>query len=78
MALANRSLLVMMDTRPAITRAQQAVPQYPQLAFELNRQYACQHGYDLLFLRMRSKVCHHPSLGERHPSYCKMVAVEVA
>ena len=52
MSLAARSAIVMMDTRPAFAHAR-ATPQYPQLAVALNRLYACKHGYDLLYLRMR-------------------------
>ena len=63
-----------MDTRPATT----AWPSYAQFAFEINRRYACRHGLDLLYLRMRGTVCHHLLLGERHPSYCKLIAVAEA
>ena len=39
-----------MDTRPAQLSADAPAAEldYPQLAFELNRGYACQHGYDPL------------------------------
>ena len=76
MSQAARSVIVMMDTRPAFAHAR-ASPQYPQLAVALNRLYACAHGYDLLSLRMRRPVCHHGP-HERHPSYCKLVAVAEA
>jgi hypothetical protein len=72
--------LVMMDTRPAVlpagTRASRV--DYPQLAFELNRRYACEHGYILLYLQMRSPTCAHQDYGERHPSYCKLAAIAEA
>ena len=71
-----RSAVVMMDNRPPVTKSQH--PQYPQLAFELNRRYACRHGHDLLYLQMRGRTCRHPDLGERHPSYCKLTAVAEA
>jgi hypothetical protein len=71
----NGTLLVMMDTRNAISPIHQKSAQYPQLAFELNRRYACRHGYSVLYLQMRSQLCEHPSLGLRHPSYCKLAAV---
>ena len=72
--------LVMMDTRPAQIAADSPASNldYPQLAFELNRGYACRHGYDLLYLRMQSATCEHELLGERHPSYCKLAAVAEA
>jgi hypothetical protein len=77
MASTSRIALVMMDTRPAFVPTRAAQPQYPQLAFALNRMYACKHGYDLLYLRMRSSVCSHGP-HERHPSYCKLAAVAEA
>ena len=67
--------LVMMDTRPAMGGS---TPSHTQFAFEINRRYACDHGYDLLYLRMKDSVCRHPVLGERHPSYCKLAAVAEA
>ena len=72
--------IVMMDTRPAQLAADAPTAEldYPQLAFELNRGYACQHGYDLLYLRMQAATCRHELLGERHPSYCKLAAVAEA
>ena len=72
--------IVMMDTRPAQLAADAPTAEldYPQLAFELNRGYACRHGYDLLYLRMQSATCQHPRLGERNPSYCKLAAVAEA
>jgi len=73
-------VLVMMDTRPALvvpgTRASNV--EYPQLAFELNRRYACVQGYDLLYLHMGSPTCAHEDYGERHPSYCKLAAIAEA
>ena len=78
-ATAGRTAVVMMDTRPVHTRSDRALHiQYPQLAFELNRGYACAHGYDLLYLHMQSEVCDHKHLGTRHPSYCKLAAVAEA
>ena len=58
--------LVMMDTRPAQIAADSPASNldYPQLAFELNRGYACRHGYDLLYLRMQSATCEHELLGD--------------
>lgn len=40
------AVIVMMDTRPALPPhdVSAARLQYPQLAFELNRRYACIHG----------------------------------
>lgn len=73
-------VLVMMDTRPALlaagTRASRV--DYPQLAFELNRRYACEHGYSILYLQMLSPTCVHEDYGERHPSYCKLTAIAEA
>eukprot|EP00965_Chrysotila_dentata_P027926 928233-Pleurochrysis_carterae.AAC.1 len=40
-------------------RERLTLAQYPQLAFELNRRYACRHGYDMLYLRMRNQTCMH-------------------
>jgi len=68
-------LLLMMDTRPARLASP---PEHPQLAFELNRRYACAHGYDLLYLRMLNATCVHEEYGERHASYCKLAAVAEA
>ena len=70
------AVLVMMDNRPPVAEAR--TPLYPQLAFELNRRYACQHGHDLLYLQMRGEACFHIELGERRPSYCKLVAIAEA
>ena len=69
--------IVMMDTRPALLPSdlRATTIEYPQLAFELNRAYACAHGYDLLYLHQRSPTCRHQLLGERLPSYCKLAAV---
>ena len=70
-------VVLMSDTRHAFFEAD--VPPlrwgYPQLAFELNREYACKHGYDVLYLRMVNQTCQHETLGERHSSYCKLAAV---
>ena len=76
----SHTAVVMMDTRPAQLPADAPAAEldYPQLAFELNRGYACQHGYDLLYLRMQAATCRHELLGERHPSYCKLAAVAEA
>jgi hypothetical protein len=73
-------VIVMMDTRPALPAAAQGWRHlhYQQLAFELNRAYACAHNYDMLYLHMRRPTCSHPALGERHPSYCKLAAVAEA
>ena len=70
----------MSDTRPARPSPRQPALQlhYVQLAFELNSAYACKHGYDMLYLRMRNASCHHASLGQRHPSYCKLAAIAEA
>ena len=48
--LGAHTAVVMMDTRPAQLAADAPAAEldYPQLAFELNRGYACQHGYDPL------------------------------
>ena len=75
-----RTALVMMDTRPAQLPAKSSALklEHPQLAFELNRGYACHHGYDLLYLRMQGETCRHERLGERGPSYCKLAAVAEA
>ena len=74
-----RSALVMMDTRSVSERPKGALQMsYPQLAFELNRGYACAHGYDLLYLHMQTATCEHALLGTRHPSYCKLAAVAEA
>ena len=64
--LSQHTAVVMMDTRPAQLAADAPAAQldYPQLAFELNRGYACQHGYDLLYLRMQGATCRHELLGE--------------
>ena len=72
--------IVMMDTRPALLPSdlRATTIEYPQLAFELNRAYACAHGYDLLYLHQRSPTCRHQLLGERLPSYCKLAAVAEA
>ena len=72
--------IVMMDTRPALLPSDLRATkiEYPQLAFELNRAYACAHGYDLLYLHQRSPTCRHQLLGERLPSYCKLAAVAEA
>ena len=71
--------IVMMDTRRMDRLAGRAMTiKYPQLAFELNRGYACAHGYDFLYLHMSRETCSHPQLGERHPSYCKLPAVAAA
>ena len=76
---AGRTAVVMMDTRPVRKRIDRALHmQYPQLAFELNRGYACAHGYDILYLHMQSDMCEHEHLGTRHPSYCKLAAVAEA
>jgi len=70
-------VLVMMDTRPASVPpgARASRVEYPQLSFELNRRYACAHGYHLLYLRMKGESCSHVSYGTRHPSYCKLAAI---
>lgn len=74
-----RTAVVMMDTRPIHIPSDRAQDiQYPQLAFELNRGYACAHGYDMLYMHMQSKECEHQHLGSRHPSYCKLAAVAEA
>lgn len=75
-----RTALVMMDTRPARLPpgSKPLELEHPQLAFELNKGYACHHGYDLLYLRMQSTTCQHSRLGERNPSYCKLAAVAEA
>ena len=46
----SHTAVVMMDTRPAQLPADAPAAEldYPQLAVELNRGYACQHGYDPL------------------------------
>ena len=46
----SHTAVVMMDTRPAQLSADAPAAEldYPQLAVELNRGYACQHGYDPL------------------------------
>ena len=62
-----RVVIVMMDTRAAVA-AHTRTPSHAQLTFELNRRYACKHGYHLLYLQMRGPTCQHPLLGERHPS----------
>ena len=63
MARVGRTAVVMMDTRSVRERPKGALHiQYPQLAFELNRGYACAHGYDLLYLHMQtgtSLACAH-------------------
>lgn len=74
-----KSAIVMMDTRRMDRLAGRAMTiKYPQLAFELNRGYACAHGYDFLYLHMSRETCSHPQLGERHPSYCKLAGVAEA
>ena len=72
-----RVVIVMMDTRAAVA-AHTRTPSHAQFTFELNRRYACKHGYHLLYLQMRGPTCQHPLLGERHPSYCKLAAVAEA
>lgn len=79
MSSTDRTAVVMMDTRPVHEPPKSALQiQYPHLAFELNRGYACMHGYDLLYLHMQSSTCEHLELGTRHPSYCKLAAVAEA
>ena len=74
--MASPVAIVMMDPRHATSTGGR--PLYSQLAFDINRRYACAHRYDVMYLRMRGSVCEHPLLGERHPSYCKLVAVAEA
>ena len=42
----------------------------------LNLKYACAHGYSLIFSQLVGHGCRHPLWGQRHPSYCKLAAVE--
>ena len=65
----------MMDSRSPVATVHAGMRSHLSFAFELNRAYACAHGYALIFYQMSGNSCTHATLGERHPSYCKLAAV---
>ena len=73
--LRSPTALVMMDSRSPVATVHAGMRSHLSFAFELNRAYACAHGYALIFYQMSGNSCTHATLGERHPSYCKLAAV---
>ena len=74
-----RTAVLMADNRPPIATAPTArTLTYPSLAFAINAEYSCRHGYDLLYFQMASPRCAHPTQGEREASYCKLPAIAAA
>ena len=74
--LSGRVAILMVDDREVGSPSPSGTTlAYPSLAFALNAEYACSHGYDLLYYRMVGPSCSHATQGERHGSYCKLPAI---
>ena len=75
-----RTAVLMADDRPPMSSSSAPTGRaltYPSLAFAINAEYTCRHGYDLLYFQMGSR-CTHPTQGERSASYCKLPAIAAA